>query len=273
MELIDITYPDILIKKMNITGPYALGGMETCTFATVRLVNSGKEMVGVFPKTKEPPIFFFGHINTFKFFLESDACPKRKYPLFCLGGYPGDIIPEKGIYMNTEQLSRKSELDKILSAQLTNVEEIWDYSLANVNILKEYNIQAKHVPLISPKWYIEKLRLFRDPYIGKFEYYIGFCGAHTKRRTGIFQKLKDAGISLHIVKSLFYKKDEELAKCAILINIHCDEDYKIFESERCEPWLQLGVTVISEHSLDNDPRCINVDYDDLVNTVKYYLKK
>jgi hypothetical protein len=50
------------------------------------------------------------------------------------------------------------------------------------------------------------------------------------------------------------------------MNIHYGDTYNVFESARCEPWLKVGVPVISETSLDNDPRCISVDYDRLVET-------
>ena len=68
------------------------------------------------------------------------------------------------------------------------------------------------------------------------------------------------------------ERDKALASCKILLNIHCFDDFTIFESARCEPWLSIGKCVISENSLDNDPRCINVDYHMLVLTVLNTLK-
>ena len=69
------------------------------------------------------------------------------------------------------------------------------------------------------------------------------------------------------------ERDIELSKCKVLINIHHSDDYKIFESARCEPWLSIGVPVVSECSLDNDPRCMNMLYDDLIKTVDNLLSK
>lgn len=225
-----------------------------------------------FPTNNEPPILFTWQINFFILFLESEKCPKRSLPVF-ISPYPGDIFEGPTIFMNTEQLTRPVELKSILNARRKNVVEIWDYSLANVNILKEHGLHARHVPIVSPAWYIDVLRTFREPYLGAFPYEVGFCGGDSERRTKVFDKLKESGVSFYHVKEQHFEKDKELAKCAILINLHREEYHKIFECERCEPWLQLGVPVISEHSLDSDPRCINLTYDEIVQTVLYYLKK
>jgi len=177
--------------------------------------------------------------------------------------------------MNTEQLTRPDKLNVILTTiKFQHIVELWDYSIENVKILEKHNISARHVPLDSPEWYIEKLRKFREPYLNNFVYQVGFCGAITERRSIIFDKLKENGISINLIRGpTGDARDMELAKCAILINVHAGNDYNVFESARCESWLKFGVPVISENSLDNDLRCINVDYNELVQTVTYYFGK
>jgi hypothetical protein len=137
--------------------------------------------------------------------------------------------------------------------------EIWDYSEANIKILKEKNIHAIHVPLKTPMNYMNKLLNWRN-----IQYDIGFCGCDGTRRNIILYDLKNLGKTVHIITTYGDERDAELAKCKILLNIHYDEDFKIFESARCEPWLAIGVPIISENSLDNDPRCYNVPYDKIV---------
>ena len=58
-----------------------------------------------------------------------------------------------------------------------------------------------------------------------------------------------------------------IGKAKILLNIHYNEEYKIFESIRCEPWMACGLTVVSESSLDDSTRCIHVPYKELVDKV------
>lgn len=204
-------------------------------------------------------------IDTFIYFIESPLCSQQSYPI-----YLGHSIPPEGsILYNTEQLSRSSMLSIVLNnIRSSNPVEIWDYSLANINILKGYDIISRHVPLDIPGWYIEELNNYRRNGI---TYDVGHSGTLTGRRLEIINLLKSSNISINIIELFGKDRDIELAKCKIILNIHAEDDYKIFESCRCEPWLKLGVTVISENSLDNDPRCINVNYNDIVKTVVEFI--
>ena len=205
--------------------------------------------------------------DNFIFFLKSEKIAQTEYPIYVSDG-PNKI--EEYLFMNTEQMTRKKQLERIVKLYKTNKpREFWDYSAANCKILESHGIHAKHVPLSSPQWYLDKLKSWRN----HIEYDVGFCGdVSSKRRQTILDELKTRGITVHIVKLWGEKRDKELAKCRILVNIHFDSDYNIFEQARCEPWLAIGVPVISEHSLDDDPRCINVEYSKLVDTVVSFIK-
>ena len=207
-------------------------------------------------------------IDTFINFVESSLCPQSSTPIY-IGC---DSIPPNHIFYNTEQLSYDGAVKKVLDhIKKGNPVKVWDYSLANVEILKKHNIIARHVPLESPGWYIKELQSYRK---NGQEYDVGFTGLMTARRLNILNKLKELGITVNILDGVFGKKrDKELAKCKILLNIHAFPHYKIFESNRCEPWLKAGVTIISENSLDNDARCINVIYSDIIKTVKKRIKE
>ena len=139
--------------------------------------------------------------------------------------------------------------------------EIWDYSAINVRILADRGITAKHVPLRSSENYVARLRSLRS--VGQI-YDIGFAGSKSNRRIAIVNALADTKYSICLIRSWGEERDAVLAKCRIILNIHYADDYKVFESARCVPWIEAGATVISEHSLDDDPRCINVPYDQLV---------
>lgn len=208
------------------------------------------------------------YVDTFVYFIESPLCPQSSKPIYLFSQTL--IAPANSIIFNIEQLSRPNILLNILKyIKQSKPLEIWDYSLANVNILKKHNILARHVPLESPDWYIKELQSYRKK---NTVYDVGFSGYISPRRLKIFNKLKELGISVNIIKKVFGKRrDKELAKCKLLLNIHASPDYKIFESNRCEPWLKAGVPVISENSLDNDERCINVKYSDIIKTVELTL--
>jgi hypothetical protein len=210
-------------------------------------------------------------LDTFHIFLTSSLAPKNVYPILCLS-VPLDMN-DKFVFYNTEQLSRKKAVDTILTiARNPLCVEVWDYSKANIDILASYGIVANHVPAVLPESYLTRLRTYRSL---DCTYDVGFCGdLSSNRRMSILDSLKDLGYKVNYINNIFgEERDKEIAKCKIILNIHFADDYNIFESARCEPWLAIGVPVISETSLDNDERCINVPYTDLVNTTVETLYK
>ena len=209
--------------------------------------------------------------DTFLLFLTSDLCPPTSYPI--LLGFGFDKIPQKKfIFYNIEQLSRKSCLKELAQyAKNKHCVEIWDYSRANVEICAKHNIKTRHVPPVMSNNALTHFKLLKQV---NQSYDIGFAGAQTPRRDFIMNSLEKTGYKINYIFGKYcIERDIEIAKCKILINIHAEEDYQIFESARCEPWLEIGVPIISEHSLDDDPRCINVNYEELIDTSIETLKR
>ena len=206
---------------------------------------------------------FRNSMDTFVFFIESSLSPKRSIPIV-VGYNELHVVKVKEFVMyNTEQLTRQKYLDYYLNyIKEKNPTEIWDYSLVNIEVLKLHGIHAIHVPIESPSWYIDKLCLWRS-----FEHDVGFCGDLSPRRKKVLDELRSLGIDVRVIQLFGEERDKELAKCKILVNIHFDEEYKIFETARCEPWLKAGYTVVSENSIDNDSRCINVRFEEIKDKV------
>jgi len=209
------------------------------------------------PYITHAPNFF----DTFIHFVERLNTDKT----ICLGM---EIPPGfNGIAYNTEQLTVATNLEtwiKVLSK--VNV-EIWDYSMVNIRILAKYGIIVKYVPIVTSGPYLEKLKSYLT--LPK-QYDIGFSGSTSTRRDFILQQLRNSGFSLMAVNNWGDVRDIELAKCRIHINIHYRSDYMIFEAARCEPWLSVGMPIISELSIENDDRCILTTYDGFLDTVKKY---
>ena len=209
--------------------------------------------------------------DTFVYFIQSDLCPKTEYPIALNRSLNEDELKknDKYIIFNTEQLSREYLISTyVFLSKLPNVIEIWDYSFKNVEILKNHGvINVKHVPLQSPKIHLEKILHWKT----NVENSVGFCGGVSPRRKKIFDDLILNNIKINIVQAWGDEKDKKLAKNKIILNVHYDDDYKIFEQARCIPWINAGYIVISEESLDNDSRCINVPYEKIVETIKNVL--
>lgn len=202
-----------------------------------------------------------GSCDTFVHFFRSPNAPQVVVPIYI---YNRKDHMKPFIYFNPEQLTRAKELASVLELIKTAKPiEVWDYSKVNVEILKQHGIQATWIQIKSHESYLAKLRSWRTEIL----FDIGFCGAIGLRRQTILDGLKEAGLRVLIINTVAGDaRDQQLAKCKVILNIHYAEDYQLFESARCEPWLAAGVPVISETSLDNDSRCINVDYADLVKT-------
>lgn len=181
---------------------------------------------------------------------------------------------EPQIVFNTEQLTIPDLFNNIMSYKNSNIIEIWDYSLSNINILNSVGINnTKHIPLKIWPEYKKKLDSLNTD--NTYYYDVGFCGwTGSARRRSILELIKNSGMTLDIIEGGVFgeDRDKRLAKCKILLNIHFDTTYKIFEQLRCFPWIDTGKTVVSENSLDNDPRCVNVEYEDLVPTLLGLLK-
>ena len=219
----------------------------------------------------KPPVFTAQNMyaQPIAEFLKAAESPDRTLPVQI-----GPIDSKEPVIMyNVEQMTRAHELANLVKAAANPfIKEVWDYSAENCRILAAKGVSARHVPLISPAAYVQQIKDLRKDMI----YDVGFCGyVRTNtvcRRQVILNKLRDAGLSVHFVNKFGLERDKELAKCRVMLNVHFAEDYNIFEQVRCDVWLRAGVPVISETSLDDDPRCINVPYNSIVDTTVNILK-
>lgn len=221
----------------------------------------------VFESSVRPPVKtnINSHADLFVRFLQSEKSPQRELPIFV-----GELWPvgnEPIIYYNCEQLTRDAPgviLRILRRGVAADVVEIWDYSTVNIDIWTNCGFPVvRHVPLQTPDDYIQRIREFRATQ--PIQWDVGFCGSMSgTRRKQIFDGLEKAGLSVRVVRASGEERDMELAQCRIMINIHYAPDYKVWESHRCQVWLDVGVPVVSEHSIDDHPGCINVPFENLV---------
>jgi len=199
-------------------------------------------------------------------FLLSEKSPERSLPIFIIDSlelYIDDVQPK--IIYKIEQMTReKIRTYSIPRIMKDDVMEVWDYSIANTAILKNYTKNVKHVPMRLTLDTIIKYRNYRK----NSEYDVVFCGELSEYRNHILTQIEQKGFTVQRIRDNYTSsRDIIIGKARILLNIHYNEEYKIFESIRCEPWMASGMTVVSESSLDNSTRCINVPYQELVEKV------
>lgn len=162
----------------------------------------------------------------------------------------------------TEQLSREREISRVVyEIQEANQKcvklRVLDYSKSNMRLLQErvkgLNLRFEHVyaPVVTP--YKEKLFLSNLLKGMVKTYDFAFVAGMSTRRKKVKDALEALGYTIkHIENSFSLERDVYTAQCRYLLNIHADDDFQIFETARCIRWLDAGMTVITEESLDQE---------------------
>jgi hypothetical protein len=203
-------------------------------------------------------------INNVIDFLLSEKSPERLYPIYIIDQvHEFPESPSDKILYNIEQMTREEMFNRNKHRMSQpDITEIWDYSITNYNILKGYGLNIRHVPF---RLSIDKIINYRDLNVDKKLYDVVFTGQVGPYRQKILDELKAKGKNVLILENDYTEtRDSKIGSAKLLINIHFNESYKVFESIRCEPWLSSGFPVLSESSLDDDPRAVTVPYDTLV---------
>jgi hypothetical protein len=170
-------------------------------------------------------------------------------------------------FLNTEQLTIPEHLQYIVL--LSPYIKLFDYSFANQKIASYYKKEMK----VLPYTYFPKEMLSLPKTQGICMIYPG----KSIRRRIIIDQLRKEGIPVRVISGFGKKRDEELFQHQILLNIHFDKTYKIFEEMRCNRCIYHKMIVISETSLydDENPlkgRYITVAYEHFIEKVKDVLK-
>lgn len=234
----------------------------------------------IYESEERPPVYssiykFVDHLIPY---LLSKYSPERSVSII-VADCKTPNLTSSAIYYNTEQLTRYGMLDRITTLiGYHNVVEIWDYSTANIKILHDAGFtNVRYVPVSTIPETVTSLRTLYHASPPEFD--LAFCGAISPRRQDILDGLMERGITINIISNSTKTKwgierDREIARCRVLLNIHFADDYTVFESVRCDPWLSAGMPVISETSLDDDSRCaVIAPYGELVERTIEFLRR
>ena len=175
--------------------------------------------------------------------------------------------------LNTEQLTRKNCLEYIKKIiKIKNI-KLLDYSFGNINILNKHNIKTKYLPY--QKYESEIFNYTKD-------YDVAIIGLDlindcSSRRYQIYSKLKNLGVKINNITGFYDDRDKLLFKHKILLNIHYDKDYKIFEEIRCTRCVFNKMIVITEESQNLEEymyydKIIEVKYDKIIDKTLEILK-
>jgi hypothetical protein len=238
---------------------------------------------------------FVSDDNVFKYFVEylntMDGMVLQKNQLTeelvqsyeeCIAVQKGDWLPnfayqaKKLSVLNTEQLCDPSVEQRVV-AELKSVElkygktiTVYDYSEVNCNIVRKHGFTCIYAPYNTPEKEREALKQLQTAHVWD----VGFVGDLSSRRQAILQSLQNVGLRVRIVNAFGEERDRELAKCKYILNIHHAEQFDLFESIRCNRWIESGYTVVSETSREcpDSSNIVMVPYEDLVSTIQRLCK-
>lgn len=156
--------------------------------------------------------------------------------------------------------------EKIIQ-NIHGADEVWDFDLENINILKEHGINAKYKPFL----YTESLKRVvncENPDID-----ILFYGTLTKERLEILRILSDF-FNIVIIRSVTGKKlDEFIARSKIILDLHTNDGGRQKQS-RIFYALINNKCVLSEKSNSNHFKdlIIEVDSSQMIGVIDLILK-
>jgi hypothetical protein len=229
--------------------------------------------IAIFCK-RDDSLFFIEYLNSMKKYIDYDLfLYKRERYITNLNNYDKiffvqknmskinlENYDKKNIYIiNTEQISRQKILKKF-----QNNNNIIDYSHENISLINQNIIYFPYC--------INKNELFDIKKINN----ICFLGKNSHRRENIISKLNSSGINVDIVLGFGEERDKRLFTYKILLNIHFDNNYNIYESMRCDRCVFNKMIVITEKSLLDEQNLLKdklviCEYKNLVDTVIYVI--
>ena len=188
-------------------------------------------------------------------------------------------------FLNTEPLNIPYRLQNIQNIQKLNYElGYYDYSESNLYILTENCIDFKYKKILpyicssSELLQLQKINTNTEK-IYDFGIIKALGGDVSPRRQKIVDFLKSNHFSVNIVEGWEHDRDNELAKCKIILNIHgnlYNNISMIFEHIRCNRLLESGFNILSEscyklslNFIDKYPNLKIIDYEDFFKLDTY----
>jgi len=213
--------------------------------------------------------YFEDYVNSFKDQLDLHLVLFDKFEEVAMSGlnwyiflqYPPPTLKRNVVLLNTEQLSRATNLTRVknfLDRGLTVI----DYSQENLQLLDSGN-----KILLEHQW--KELKRGK----AKITHDVVFVGTMSPRRKRILDELTEAGVTVKVVNKWKDQRDLEILTCRLVLNIHYDDDYQVYESLRCDRLAMSGIVVITEPSKKQEvhsitPLLIVETYDNLISKVK-----
>lgn len=198
----------------------------------------------------------FSFVITFDVDEVKQLVPFTRFYKDCIFVYPTNVhmpqmiefaLESNCLLFNCEQMSIPERAELIFRF-VDRGGKVFDYNSRNRDLIIEHWSSAKVITLPyrctdSEHNQLAKLLTKED----EKEYDVAIVASMTRRREKIVQDLERASIKVLVIRNKFgAERDELIAKCTYLLNIHANDNYNVFETLRCFRWLDAGMVVISE---------------------------
>jgi hypothetical protein len=174
------------------------------------------------------------------------------------------------IILNLEQNTRKTYYYQHVLNLLQKGYLILDYHLGNIDFMnKETNGLYQKQILYLPYLYCSKDKILSKKKRSKD---VCFVGTITQYRYDLLNELRKE-VNVDVITNFGDQRDNILSDYKIILNLHADESYQVFETIRCYRCIFNHILVISEdkkYKENNmiDELCIFSDRKNIVSTIK-----
>lgn len=179
----------------------------------------------------------------------------------------------KIVLYNTEQASRTETKRRLHDfVAVFPAMQYVDYSMSNIRLSA---LAGNWLPC-SPSEHL----LFSLASKADIAYDVVFMGGLSSRRAAIVANLERQGLKIATLERVYdgQQRNAILSLAHVLLNIHADSDYRVFEVFRCNSVLFSGMTVVSEDSeMDSityhPDHLVLAPYEDLVNATVHSVQR
>lgn len=174
----------------------------------------------------------------------------------------------KCFVFNSEQMTFPFYAKKIKQIRNQGV-RILDYSLSNIKIMPN--------SIYLPYQYNEKEITQLSSFNRDYKWDVGIVDCRSKHRKNVLAKLTKNGINAVNIKGWKDERDKKIGQCRVLLNVHYDNKFKVYEHIRCDRWILAGKLVVSEESngindLDIENHVLWCNDANMISVIKNALK-
>ena len=174
----------------------------------------------------------------------------------CVRRIPLHLLPPSAIvyFVNTEQLTvpaKLKEFRKFIADAAHLRLTVFDYSAHNVGIAATLGIASHHLPVGENVKETNKLRLLM---LAPKEFDIAVVGSISPHREAVVNGLRACGLRVDFITDCWGDaRDARIGQCALLLNVHYNHSYQLYEPIRCNRWQYADMPIVTEPCVDGAP--------------------